>query len=317
LTATRAVASVMRRITVLLALLATSASAQGGGSFRIEETGQRFFRLDDAVNAIGQGSGTIVVAPGRYPECAVFSGANLTIRAEQPSTAIFEGGVCEGKGVLVLRGQSARIDGIVFRGVKVPDLNGAGIRIEKGDLEVVRSTFLDSETGILSASDPGGTIRIERSTFSGLGGCTEGRCSHSLYIGDYAKLTVSRVRFERGRGGHYVKSRAPVIEVLDSSFDDSGGTRTNYTIDLPNGATGLIARNTIVVGKNKENHSAVIAVAPEMRQNRSAGLTMEGNDVSIVPGAGYGTTFVGDWSREALVIGTNKLGTGVKVRDSR
>jgi hypothetical protein len=307
----------MRFYVLALTLVATTAVAQGGGAFRIEETGQRFARLDDAVNAIGEGSGTIVVAPGVYPECAVFSGGNLTLRAEQPSTAIFDGGVCEGKAVLVLRGKSATVDGIVFRNVKVPDLNGAGIRLEKGDLDVVRTTFMDSETGILTASDPGGSIRIERSTFTGLGGCTEGRCSHSLYIGDYAKLTVSRVRFERGRGGHYVKSRAPLIEVLDSSFDDSAGMRTNYTIDLPNGATGLIARNTIVVGKNKENRSAVITVAPEKRENPSAGLTIEGNDVSIVPGAGFGTTFVADWSRESLKIGANTLGTGVKVRDSR
>lgn len=311
----------MHRALILLALTATAAAvpsdAQTGGSFRIEETGQRFFRLDDAVKAIGEGSGTILVAPGRYPECAVFSGGNLTIRAEQPSTAIFDGGACEGKATFVLRGQSATIDGIVFRNIRVADRNGAGIRLEKGDLDVVRSTFLDSEQGILTADDPGGSIRIERSTFAGLGGCPGGMCSHSIYIGDYGRLTVSRSRFERGTGGHYVKSRAAKIEVLDSSFDDSAGRETNYTIDLPNGATGLIARNTIVVGTNKENHSAVIAVAPEARKNPSAGLAVEGNDVSIVPGAGYGTTFVADWSREPLRIGANKLGAGVKVTDSR
>lgn len=307
----------MRHALLLLALIATTAAAQGGGSFRVEETGQRYFRLDDAVKAIGEGSGTIIVAPGRYPECAVFSGGNLTIRAEQPSTAIFDGGACEGKATLVLRGQSATVDGLVFRNIRVPDRNGAGIRLEKGDLDVVRSTFLDSEQGILTANDPGGSIRIERSTFTGLGGCPGGMCSHSIYIGDYGRLTVSRSRFERGTGGHYVKSRAAKIEVLDSSFDDSAGRETNYTIDLPNGATGLIARNTIVVGKNKENHSAVIAVAPEARQNPSAGLSVEGNDVSIAPGAGYTTTFVADWSREPLRIGANKLGAGVKVRDSR
>jgi hypothetical protein len=307
----------MRYALILTALLATAAAAQSGGNFRIEETGQRFYRFDDAVKAIGEGSGTILVAPGRYPDCAVFGGGNLTLRAEQPSTAIFEGGACEGKATLVLRGQSATIDGIVFRGIRVPDRNGAGIRLEKGDLDVTRSTFLDSEQGILTASDPGGSIRIERSTFAGLGGCPDGQCSHSIYIGDYGKLTVSRVRFERGTGGHYVKSRSKIVEIVDSSFDDSAGRETNYTIDLPNGSTGLIARNTIVVGKNKENHSAVITVGPENRNNPSAGLTIEGNDVSIAPGAGYGTTFVADWSREPLKIGANKLGAGVKVRDSR
>lgn len=298
-------------------LIATAASAQTGGSFRIEETGRSFYRLDDAIKAIGAGSGTIVVAPGRYPDCAVFSGATLTLRAAEPSTAIFEGGACEGKATLVLRGASATVDGLVFRGIKVPDRNGSGIRLEKGNLTVTRATFLDSEQGILTADDPSGSIVIERSTFSGLGGCPDGMCSHSIYIGGYGSLSISRVRFERGTGGHYAKSRAARVSISDSSFDDSAGRETNYAVDLPNGATGRIAGNVFVVGKNKENHSAIIAVAAEARANPSAGLVVEGNDASIAPGAGYGTTFVADWSREPLKIGANKLGAGVNVRDSR
>ena len=46
-------------------------------------------------------------------------------------------------------------------------------------------------------------------------------------------------------------------------------------------------------------------------------IVQSGNDASIAPGAGYGTTFVADWSREPLKIGANKLGAGVKVTDSR
>ncbi|MES2288532.1 MAG: right-handed parallel beta-helix repeat-containing protein [Pseudomonadota bacterium] len=298
-------------------LAATPAFAQGGGGFRVEETGRSFYRLDDAVKSIGGGSGTIIVAPGRYGDCAVFAGGTLALRAATPSTAIFEGGACEGKATLVLRGASATVDGIVFRGIRVPDRNGSGIRLEKGDLTVTRSTFLDSEQGILTAEDPNASVTIERSTFAGLGGCPDGMCSHSIYIGQSSSLTVSRVRFERGTGGHYVKSRAARVSITDSSFDDSNGRETNYAIDLPNGATGLIARNVIVVGKNKENHSAIIAVAAEARANPSAGLTIEGNDASIAPGAGFPTTFVADWSHEPLKIGTNKLGAGIKVRDSR
>ena len=70
-----------------LVLFATPALAQSGGSFRVEETGRSFYRLDDAVKSIGEGSGTITVAPGRYPDCAVFGGANITIRAATPSSA--------------------------------------------------------------------------------------------------------------------------------------------------------------------------------------------------------------------------------------
>ena len=294
-----------------------SALAAGGGPFTVAETGQSFSRLDDAFNAIGKGMGTVVVAPGTYSDCAVFGGQSLTLRAATPSTAIFDGGACGGKATIVLNGMNAVIDGIVFQNIHVPDGNGAGIRLEWGDLLVTRSTFRNSEEGILAGSYDRGTVTIERSTFSGLGGCPDGGCAHSIYIGGYGKLMVSRCRFEKGTGGHYVKSRAPVNEILDSSFDDTGGRNTNYMIDLPAGSVGLIARNEFVQGRAKENHSALIAVAAENRGNPSAGLKIEGNVASLAPGAPTGPHFVADWSHERLAIGPNKLGAGIKPFETR
>ena len=75
-----------------------------------------------------------------------------------PGTAIFDGGICEGKATLVLRGRSARVEGLVFTHMRVEDGNGAGIRIEQGDLDVVQAMFVDGQCGILSATDPNGTI---------------------------------------------------------------------------------------------------------------------------------------------------------------
>jgi hypothetical protein len=302
----------------LAALLATTpAIAQAAGPFTVPELGRSFSRLDDAFNAIGKGEGTVVVAPGTYRDCAVFGGQSLTLRAATPSTAIFDGGACAGKATLIFNGMNAVVDGIVFQNIHVPDGNGAGIRLEWGDLRVTRSTFRNSDEGILTGSYDRGSIIIERSTFSGLGGCPDGGCAHSIYVGGYGKLTVSRCRFEKGTGGHYVKSRAPVNEVLDSSFDDTGGKNTNYMIDLPAGSTGLIARNEFVQGRGKENHSALIAIAAEARDNPSAGLRIEGNAASLAPGAPLNPVFVADWSRERLAIGTNKLGPGIRPFETR
>ncbi len=300
-----------------LALLAGPAVAQSQGAFVVEETGQRFGRLDDAFNAIGKGEGTVVVAPGTYKDCAIFGGQKITLRAATPSTVIFDGGACADKATLVLNGMNAVIDGIVFQNIAVRDGNGAGIRLEWGDLLVTRSTFRNSQEGILTGTYQAGTITIERSTFSGLGGCPESGCAHSIYVGGYGKLTVSKCRFERGTGGHYVKSRAPVNEIIDSSFDDTGGKNTNYMIDLPAGSVGLIARNEFVQGRAKENHSALIAVAAEARDNPSAGLRIEANTASLAPGAPPNPVFVADWSRERLAIGANKLGAGIKPFETR
>ena len=302
----------------LLVLIVTGpAVAQSDGPFAVPELGRSFNRLDDAFKAIGKGEGTVIVAPGIYKDCAVFGGQKVTLRAATPSTAIFDGGACAGKATLIFNGMNAVVDGIVFQNIAVRDGNGAGIRLEWGNLLVTRSTFRNSQEGILTGPYEAGTITIERSTFSGLGGCPESGCAHSVYVGGYGKLTVSRCRFEKGTGGHYVKSRAAVNDIVDSSFDDTGGTNTNYMIDLPAGSVGLIARNEFVQGKGKENHSAFIAVAAEARDNRSAGLRIEGNLASLAPGAPLNPVFVADWSQEKLTIGTNKLGAGIRPFETR
>ena len=100
--------------------------------------------------------------------------------------------------------------------------------------------------------------------------------------------------------------------MLDSSFDDSGGRRTNYLIDLSNGAVGRIAGNVFVHGTGKENYSTMISVAPEGIENRSAGLAIEDNVATVAPGFRWYTAFVGDWSGERLVIRNNRLGPKIE-----
>ena len=314
----------MKKIAAAFLLtLAAPAAAQSIGPaaeprFTVAEMGQSFFTLDEAVDAIGQGRGTILIDPGTYQECAVQEAGSITYRARQPGSVILDTVVCEQKAALVLRGRSARVEGIVFQGFQVPDGNGAGIRIERGDLTVVNSLFRNAESGILSSDDGRSSIRIEQSTFSGLGRCGgENSCAHSIYVNGYGALSIVASRFERGTGGHYVKSRTPRVEILDSSFDDSAGRETNYMIDLPNGAVGTIARNTFVQGENKENYSAFIAIAAEGRDNSSNGLVIAANAADLVPGLYRRTAFVADTSGASLRIGDNRLGQQISEFERR
>lgn len=298
----------MRLLLTLLAVaVSTSATA---ASFTVEQTGRAYARLSEAVLAIGDGDGTIRIAPGIYGDCAVQTAGRVTYRAERPLTAIFDGGICEGKAVLVLRGRGAAVDGLIFRNLRVADGNGAGIRIEKGPLSVTRSVFRDSEEGILGGGDdPAADIRVEDSTFAGLGRCDRGlACAHSIYLSAFRSVTVRRSRFEKGMGGHYVKSRAARIDVSDSSFDDSQGRTTNYMIDLPEGATGRIERNVFVQGPDKENHAAFIAVAAEGRRNSSAGLLVADNSAHQVRAAGWPSALVADWSGSSKRLLRNDIG---------
>ncbi|MGC5797652.1 right-handed parallel beta-helix repeat-containing protein [Sphingomonas sp. NFX23] len=306
----------MKRSLLALALFAAPAFAQSSAPFTVN--GQGFATLQEAVSSIRLGTATILIAPGTYRQCAVQAGGRITFKAVKPGTAIFEKVACEDKAALVLRGQGSVVDGLVFRGYRVSDGNGAGIRTEMGDLTVTNAMFLDSQEGILGGEPTGQKILIDHSTFAGLGQCDESPgCSHAIYLANKGSVTITNSRFERGTGGHYVKLRVPNVSITDNSFDDTAGRKTNYMIDLPEGATGLIARNTFVQGRNKENHTGLIVVAAEAQTYRSTGLRVEGNDARLSPGDGTSPAFLADYSHDKLALGANRLGTGLRAFETR
>ncbi|MEM7688622.1 MAG: right-handed parallel beta-helix repeat-containing protein [Pseudomonadota bacterium] len=303
----------------ICALPGAAVSAQGRPSpFTVVETGQSYLKLQQAVDAIGERRGTIRIANGTHRQCAVQERGVITYLAAEAGKAILAGAACEGKAGLVLRGVGAEVRGLTFTGYQVPDGNGAGIRLERGQLNIAYARFMDSQQGILSASDPSSQIYIIRSTFSGLGTCENSAgCAHSIYIGDYGKLTVLESRFERGRGGHYVKSRSGHVVIEENSFDDAAGVQTNYMIDLPSGAIGSIANNWFVQGKSKENYSAFIAVGAEQSIHNSDGLRVVNNEARFVPGVRRNSAFVADWTGASVQLANNRLAAGLTQYERR
>ena len=303
---------------LILALLPAPALAGGSGPYLVVETGQHYPALQAAVDAIGDARGTITIPAGAYRDCAVQTKGEVAFLAAQPGTVTFDAAICEGKAALVLRGRGSRVEGIIFQNQHVNEGNGAGIRLEHGNLVVRQSWFRDSDEGILSADDPASSVVIERSTFSALGRCDRGlSCAHAVYFGDYGSVTIRNSRFEAGRGGHYVKTHAARIEVTDCSFDDSAGHATNYMIDLSIGATGLIRGNWFIDGPDKENRTTFISTAPEGHAHRADGLTIVDNVARMVPGARYSTAFFVDWSGDAINLGANSIGAGIRRSERR
>jgi len=313
----------MRRVLIALSPFALAPAAplaaqSASAPFTVQETGQGFANLDDAVQSIRMGTATILIAPGVYHQCTVQAGGNITFKAVQPGTAVFDGEACEGKAVLVLRGLSSVVDGLVFRNIRVPDGNGAGIRTEMGNLTVRNAMFLDSQEGILGGQPTGQKIDIDRSTFSGLGTCDDATdCAHSIYLANKGSVTITHSRFERGRGGHYVKLRVPNLSITDNSFDDSAGRKTNYMIDLCEGGTGLIARNTFADGSHKENWSGFIVVAAEGQTYSSVGLKVVDNVATLAPGFDKSPAFVANVGRDTLAVGANRLAPGIRMYEQR
>lgn len=306
-------------VALAAALPVAALFAQGAAPFRVAETGRSYASLQQAVDAVGAGRGTIVIAPGTYRQCAVQEEGVVTYMAEAPGSVTLAGRACEGKAALVLRGRAAEVRGLTFSGIRVRDFNGAGIRLEEGDLTVSDARFADSQQGILSANGVRARVTITRSTFTGLGTCEDedSGCAHSVYIGDYGSLTVRESRFERGAGGHYLKTRTGEVVIEDNSFDDSAGRETNYMIDLPAGARGRIANNWFVQGRDKLNYSAFIALGAEDILHTSDGLRVEFNEARFVPGLRRQSVFLADWSGSRVVMQGNRLMDGIRQYEKR
>ena len=287
-------------------------------AFTVTESGARFATLQEAINAVGNARATIRIAPGTYRQCAVQEQGVIIYEAAEPGSVIFMGRSCEGKAALVLRGTGAEVRGLTFSNLRVADGNGAGIRLEKGALNVVYARFENSQQGILTADDPGSRIYITRSTFSGLGTCeNDAGCAHALYVGNYGSLTVRESRFERGTGGHYLKARSAEAIIEGNSFDDANGVATNYMIDLPAGSVGRIADNWFVQGRDKENYSAFIALGAEDLLHSSDGLEVANNEARFVPGLSRTSVFLADWTGSKIMMQGNKLAAGLKQYEQR
>lgn len=304
----------------LAAIPLAAVLAQGAGSpgFAVAETGRSYPTLQSAVDAIGDGRGTIIVPQGNWRECAVQTAGEITYRAAIPGKSLLGGTACEGKALLVLRGRAARVEGLVLADVIVPDGNGAGIRLEQGPLHVSQTWFRDSQQGILTANGVDSEMTVDKSTFTRLGTCENSAgCAHSIYAGEYGRVTVTRSRFEQGKGGHYLKSRAYFNRIEDNSFDDSHGKATNYMIDLPNGGGGIIRGNWFVQGADKENWTTLIAIGAEEARYSADGLVIEGNDARLVPGVARQQIFIVDWTGDRIQIGRNTLGPNFKRFEAR
>lgn len=273
----------------------------GGGLPFMLQSGGSFAKLAPAVRA-ARDTDTLIIMPGVYEDCAVVSRGNLTIRAMVPGSVTLRKKVCEGKAGLVLRGEEATVEGLHFSGYTANDGNGAGIRLEKGNLTVRSSVFDSSDTGVISGNGQPGQATIEKSIFRQLGRCRPDNCSHSVYMGRFAALTVRESLFEEGRGGHYIKSRTKKVDIRDNLIDDTRGTSTNYLIDLPEGAIGEIRGNALIKGVNGENRCCAIVVSAEFREN-DASVLVDGNQFANL--ADRPVILLGDYKGQAR-LGSNE-----------
>jgi hypothetical protein len=199
----------------------------------------------------------IEIDAGEYVgDVAVWKANDLILRGVGGRVRLDAGGrSAQGKAIWVVNGDNVTVEGIEFANAKVPDRNGAGIRIHGGDLTVRDCVFRDNEAGILGGNNPDSSILIESSVFAG-NGYGDGR-SHAVYVGRVKRLTFRYNYVHHSKMGHHVKSRAGANFILYNRLGDEETGNASYAIDMPNGRFALVVGNLLHQGRSAENNGLV------------------------------------------------------------
>lgn len=238
-------------------------SSRSGNTLRVG-AGGTYSTIASAVAAARSGD-TVEVLPGEYRgDVAVLSRDDVVIRGiGQRPVLVADGRDAEGKGIFVSRGRGIVISNLDFRGARVRDRNGAGIRVERGPIKIVGCHFEGNENGILVGNDTTIDVEILDSAFVG-NGAGDGY-SHNLYVGTVARLNVTGCYFARARVGHLLKSRARESTISYCRLTGEDGT-ASYELEFPNGGRVLAIGNLIQQGPLSENPTLVSYGAEGYRQ---------------------------------------------------
>ena len=224
-----------------------------GGRTIVVGPHERVRSITEAARAAHDGD-TVEILSGEYRQQAVvWQQGRLTIRGvgKRP-ILIADGDSAEGKALWVVRNGEILVDNLEFRGVRVPDGNGAAIRFERGHLRVVRCAFFDNEMGILTSNFDDAVLEVEDSEF-GEAPTHAGLLHHLLYAGTIARLSVRGSRFQQGFRGHLIKSRARESSILYNMLVDGVGGRASYELEFPNGGLAWVIGNIIGQSASTDN----------------------------------------------------------------
>jgi hypothetical protein len=281
-----------------------------------------------AAVAVPATAATLSVGPGKaYPTpCKAFAAAKMGDVVEIAGGTTYSGDVCGiyanyltirgvngrpkidaagrnamGKGTWVVVGNNVVIDNVEMFGAKVPDRNGAALRLEGTNFTLRRSFLHDNENGILSGANTVSNIVIEFSEF-GHNGYGTGY-THNLYIGNVGSLTFRYNYSHDANVGHNLKSRARVNTIAYNRFSSSapgqvGSTASgqpSYEINLPNAGTSYIIGNVIQQPSANQN--------PTLLAYGEEGASNPGHDLYVV-----NNTFLNDDSARGTFV---MVGAGV------
>lgn len=264
------------------------------------------YSAPSAAAAAAKNGDRIEIEPGQYFDCAVWNADNLVIEGTGPGVVITDK-TCMGKGLFVIEGKNTTVRNLTLTRARVPDMNGAGIRLDNGNLTVDNVKFIDNQNGIFGGV-PGTTVTILNSDFDKNGTCQAG-CAHGVYIENADLLRIEDSHFSNTRQGHSIKSRALRTEVTGSIITDGPEGTSSYLIEAPNGGTLIVSDNTLEKGPKSENHNAAISIGAEGVTQPTPEITITNN--SLRNDGSYQTALVWNMTATPATLTGNKLSGSV------
>jgi len=227
------------------------------------------------------GNGDIIkILAGIYEnDYAVINQDNLTIVGVNGFAHLKSSGpVPGGKAIWVINGNNVTVQNIEFSGARVPDKNGAGIRLQSGSLTVDNCYFHDNQMGLLTSGNAKVRLTIKNSEFNHnvLKIPQMVNPAHNVYVGAIDRFVMENSISRGAEYGHLVKSRARNTVIRNNRLFDEGDISASYLIDIPNGGNVLIENNYLYRNKGAQNNSLISYGVEGMKYSRNS-LTIKYN----------------------------------------
>ena len=280
------------RSTLLLSLL-TLATPAAARTLDVGPQGP-YHSMGEAVGQAKPGD-TVKLAPGEYFECAQIGVPDLTIQGAGPTTVITDR-TCFGKALLIGRANNLTVRDLVLARARVPDQNGAGIRMEGQGLTVERVRFQNDQVGVMGGNAD--QIRITDCVFES-GGVAGERPGNAVWIGPATRLLVERSTFTGVKGGQ-IASAADQTELTGNRIETGIEPGAGHAVSASRGI--LVMRdNILALGPNPPPRNAAVAT-------NGAGADLAGNRLENA--TGHPAAMLLDWMHTSPVLGTNTVPRG-------